>query len=77
MRYAGFWIRFVADFIDVIILQIVNLPLRFTFGTADPNVHPGFFVDVVCVSLLIVAGYEIFFIGRFGATLGKWPCACA
>jgi len=71
MRYAGFWIRFVAYFIDLIILQIVNLPLRFTLGTADPNGHPGFFVGVVCVSVLIVVGYEIFFIGRFGATLGK------
>jgi uncharacterized RDD family membrane protein YckC len=33
MNYAGFWIRFVAYFIDSIVLGIVQIILAFLFGT--------------------------------------------
>lgn len=72
MRYAGFWIRFVAIFVDGIILQIVNIPLRFLpLSAGDPDVQMRMTFLIVGISMLVSALYEIFFIGRFGATPGK------
>jgi len=86
-RYAGFWIRFAAKFLDGIILSIVlYVPIvimvvarggsledvagrRNNFGTVD--------VMMLVWQLLyyvFYAGYEIFFIGKYGATPGKMAC---
>lgn len=73
MHYAGFWIRFVAKFVDGIILQVVNIPLRLFMGNAstDSQTQMKVLFLGIAVSFLLSAAYMIFFIGKFGATPGK------
>jgi uncharacterized RDD family membrane protein YckC len=74
MHYAGFWIRFVAVFIDGIILNIINIPVRLMIGfgnTRDPNLQFRMILLVTGISMAIGAAYDIFFVGKFGATPGK------
>jgi uncharacterized RDD family membrane protein YckC len=75
-NYAGFWKRGGAIFIDGIILQIVNLSMLFAFGLKfiDPKPTP----EAIHLRLILMIpqyifffGYEVFFIGKFGATPGK------
>lgn len=84
-RYAGFWIRFGAKFIDGIILWVVLMvflvPLQFLLAV-EPNQmaagETGAFFLLMAVQLLIQigipAGYVTFFIGKFQATPGKMAC---
>ncbi len=73
LHYAGFWIRFAAVFIDAIILNILNIPLRLMLGQpgSDPSVQMRIVFLSVGISMLISAAYDIFFVGKFGATPGK------
>ena len=73
MHYAGFWIRFAAKFVDGIILQVVNIPIRLFMGnmSTDPQVQMKMVFLGVGLSLLLSAAYMIFFVGKFGATPGK------
>jgi uncharacterized RDD family membrane protein YckC len=80
-RYAGFWIRFVAKFIDGIILFVIVIGpvLALTFALApktqagDGPSFQGVAIQGVATlfELLIRVAYNTFFIGRFGATPGK------
>jgi uncharacterized RDD family membrane protein YckC len=63
-HYAGFWIRFLAIFIDGIILNIVGGILGRLLG---PGIG-GF------LSLCINIAYFIYFIGSSGQTPGKMVC---
>jgi uncharacterized RDD family membrane protein YckC len=63
-RYAGFWIRFLAIFIDGIILNIANIILTKIFG-ANLGGFLGFAVNIA---------YFIYFIGSSGQTPGKMIC---
>jgi uncharacterized RDD family membrane protein YckC len=86
LQYGGFWIRFVAKFIDNIIMGIVNwaimMPISMVAAPAmmqDAEQFPtqGFFAFMglqVVISICLPAAYSTFFIGRFGATLGKMAC---
>ena len=84
LRYAGFWIRFVAKFIDGIIMAIVQwvilIPLSLMgMGSFTPGEGPsaGFYLLMVVqqlVGILIPAVYNTFFIGKFAATPGKMAC---
>jgi uncharacterized RDD family membrane protein YckC len=75
MAYGGFWIRFLAKFVDGIILQIANLGVRLVFlaggGTSNPQWQLAMTWLVLVISMTIAAVYSIFFVGRFGATPGK------
>jgi uncharacterized RDD family membrane protein YckC len=86
LRYAGFWIRFVAVLLDGIILTIVELTLQrlilapvFHIAQVRPNMSPGevmgplvaLFGVSTAINFLIGCTYETFFIFRFGATPGK------
>jgi len=73
MHYAGFWIRFAALFVDGIILNILNIPVRMAIGftSSDRQVHWRIFFLSLTLSMAIGAAYDIFFVGRFGATPGK------
>ena len=73
MAYAGFWIRFLAKFIDNIILQIVFIPLRFMApaNPEDPSQVMRYVFITMGVSIGITAAYQIFFVGKWGATVGK------
>jgi len=86
-RYAGFWIRFAAKFVDGIILSVVlYVPILILIFARGGNIEDmagrrnSF--DTQDVLMLIwqllyyvfYASYEIFFIGKYGATPGKMAC---
>ncbi len=79
LAYAGFWVRFGAKFIDTLLLTIVSMALGAVFGlTLDGLDESGgplaanFFLQFI--NLCIPAVYSTFFLGRYGATLGKMAC---
>jgi uncharacterized RDD family membrane protein YckC len=69
-NYAGFWIRFLAYILDVIILQVFlylfGMVLGLVLGGSDA-------VQIIATiaSFVLALGYEVFFIGKYGATPGK------
>ena len=78
--YAGFWKRSGARFIDGIILWIVNMALFFAFGLSFFSVKQTAeeisLRSILTIVLYIISfGYEVFFIGKFGATPGKMACS--
>ena len=85
-HYGGFWIRFVAKFIDFIIMGIMQwailIPLgmlAFTSMPRDPGQVPpsGLFMMMgaqILIGFMIPMVYNTFFIGRFAATPGKMAC---
>jgi uncharacterized RDD family membrane protein YckC len=86
LQYGGFWIRLVAKIIDNIIMGIVNwaimIPISIalapaTIESGKPFPTSGFFAFLglqVVLSISLPAAYNTYFIGRFGATLGKMAC---
>jgi uncharacterized RDD family membrane protein YckC len=82
LRYAGFWIRFGAYFLDGILLGIVNSGLNLVFGFGigglgvrnTPAQATVLFMVLFIFELCVGVGYETFMIGNFGATLGKMAC---
>ena len=82
MAYAGFWIRFGAKFVDWTILGIVFMGPAMIFaalaGVEGPEgeftVYTG--LQLLFQGLYFVASiiYDIFFIGKYGATPGKMLC---
>lgn len=86
LQYGGFWIRFVAKFIDNIIMGIVNwavmIPISMVAAptmmqNAEQFPTSGVFAFLgiqLVVSISLPAAYNTYFIGRFGATLGKMAC---
>jgi uncharacterized RDD family membrane protein YckC len=84
MIYGGFWIRFLAKFLDQIILMVANyivqfvfiLILGFGFGMDDapsPASITGF-VLMMIIQFAIPALYNTWFVGRYAATPGKMAC---
>jgi uncharacterized RDD family membrane protein YckC len=76
-KYAGFWIRLVAKFIDGIALQVVLLPLQFMLGAgvaastdAGAASAAGGLLYLL-FSIAVPLAYTGFMTGKFGATLGK------
>jgi uncharacterized RDD family membrane protein YckC len=71
--YAGFWIRFVAIFIDGLIMAAIGCGIGFTFvivmmptvGTFNPDNVDTF------MPVFQLLNYGLSFVGRFGATPGK------
>ncbi|MFM1768710.1 MAG: hypothetical protein RJA22_1239 [Verrucomicrobiota bacterium] len=83
-RFAGFWVRFVAKFIDgIILLFVIGIPLAIVMlatGTLGTLANGGgdlsgtsllFQVAINCVSILASVAYNTFFIAKYGATPGK------
>jgi len=78
-NYAGFWIRFGAKFLDNLILGVIFLTPFFYFGfkAAGQQQFGKFQVLQLLfefVYLAAIVGYQIFFLGKYGATLGKMAC---
>ena len=77
MDYAGFWVRFAARFVDGIITGVINMLIGMVVGLAmgANSATPEEAVQAQLIGSLIgvIVGiaYEVFFIGRFGATPGK------
>jgi uncharacterized RDD family membrane protein YckC len=78
-HYAGFWIRFAAKMLDGLIL---GLPFGIIFALMIPliarsteptglNFLP---LAIQFGFIFIQMGYEIFFLGKYGATPGKMAC---
>lgn len=78
MRYAGFWIRFGAKFIDGIIMQIIvrGLALLLGLGLNATGSHSTTTATWLSALLGTVVGatYSIWFNGKYGATPGKMAC---
>lgn len=81
-HYGGFWIRAAARIVDAILLNVAFLIVRIPFGIAmfapGPAQNPAAAMAMIAPLLLITflsivaaACYEIFFIAKRGATLGK------
>lgn len=76
MRYAGFWRRWGAIFIDGIIMYVINIPANLGFQAAmagmgdNTMLIPLAIVLYICM-LVVPATYMIWMHGKYGATLGK------
>ena len=83
VRYAGFWIRFVARVIDAVILAVVTTVLRAPLFLAlglsraavlSPMLVPGMigvFVLSLMINTVVGVAYEAYFVSTRGATPGK------
>jgi uncharacterized RDD family membrane protein YckC len=72
--YAGFWIRVVAQFIDGVIMWFVNMATNALLGLAnDGSSSVSMIIGFMMVFLNfgLGAAYEVWFLGKFGATPGK------
>ena len=78
MRYAGFWVRFAAKFIDGIILQVVvrglGLVLGIALNAAGNHSTAAATISGIVLGTLAGGTYAIFFNGKYGATPGKMAC---
>jgi len=83
MVYAGFWIRVGAKVIDVIILYalgfIVSLLGLFMTGipSSGSQIPMRFMAGnilIAMISWVIQIAYPVYFLGKYGATLGKMAC---
>jgi len=82
--YGGFWIRFLAKFIDGLLLICINFPLNFLWKALVLNLYIGEATELPAIFL--VAGsqmffgtiigivYSVYFVTTRGATLGKMAC---
>ena len=66
LKYAGFWKRFCANFIDALIF------IPFTFLIAFLSSHSKYLFILLQITYCFLAyGYYIYFLNRWGKTLGK------
>jgi uncharacterized RDD family membrane protein YckC len=72
-EYAGFWIRFVAKFVDGILMNIVGRLLGMVVGMVVPDPTLAMWV-AGGVGLIVGIAYTVYFVGKYGATLGKMAC---
>jgi len=80
-HYGGFWIRFVAVFIDGLLMQVVRMPISllvlgvvvppFRNPGTNPTVLTGPSLTLTGVTILVAFLYEVTMIHYYGATLGK------
>jgi uncharacterized RDD family membrane protein YckC len=81
LNYAGFWIRFLARFIDGLLLNVISILIQMALGFSlsqavgvAPRPNLTVFFAIVGASAVVNAIYEVVFIGKYGATLGKMAC---
>ena len=85
LKYAGFWIRFAAKFLDGLIIGVPFIIILVCVVAAtgmfkhlnsnNPPQLPLLFQGFFQLGFLFVNGaYQIFFLGKFGATPGKMAC---
>jgi uncharacterized RDD family membrane protein YckC len=76
-EYGGFWIRFVAKFVDGIILGAVYGVFVIAFMTLtvvlakDRTLLNLTTIALWLIEMTIAIGYSIYFVGKYGATPGK------
>lgn len=72
--YGGFWIRFVAKFLDGIILSVFSFVIQLPLSLAMPADPENALVPVLInyvFGLVVGIAYPTFFLGKYGATPGK------
>lgn len=80
MHFAGFWIRLGALAIDTIILYIFAIIFAgIIFGLSGTNFNDMFGMlraegILGLIQIVITTAYEVWFLGKFGATPGKLAC---
>lgn len=78
MRYAGFWIRFGAKFIDGLALYALGflaaLPFAFAAGSEAGTVSLMSQIPTLVLQIVIPIVYTAYFIGKHRATPGKMAC---
>ncbi len=87
MNYGGFWIRVGAKLIDGLIFGVVLLiPIMLfagfaVWGSSSGRTQPGALGAEMVLQLVmqlgfmvLSVGYNTFFLGKYGATLGKMAC---
>lgn len=76
MEYAGFWIRFLAKFVDSVIVSVPSYALQ--YGAAalsqDPETSMIFLFVGWFVGFILQLGYTVWLLGKYGATVGKMAC---
>lgn len=77
-HYAGFWMRALAVIVDCLVLLPVGIVLGMFMGAyqiSNPHEYnPGAQLAMNGLANLIQLAYSVFFLGRFGATLGMMAC---
>lgn len=76
MEYAGFWIRFLAKFVDGVIVSVPSYGLQYG-GAAlsqDPETSMILFLVGWFVGFVLQLGYTVWLLGKYGATVGKMAC---
>lgn len=73
-EFAGFWIRFGAKFVDGIIMNVASQIVQLVIGMALRSSPDSAVMIGALVSLVLNAGYVIYFTGKYGATPGKMAC---
>lgn len=81
LNYAGFWMRFGAYFLDVLILMAVNVSIGLIAGLSlaqAAGVRPKGAITLqlvlFAIQMIIAISYEVVLLGKYGATLGKMAC---
>ena len=70
LDYAGFGKRFGAKFIDTLIVYAINFGVGLLLGLTGGD-DPSVTLVALAVNMGIAFGYPIFFLGKWGQTLGK------
>lgn len=82
-RYAGFWIRLAAAFIDGIILSVAFLPISIIFSALNERFYfwgswdwregtgVGLVLLFTVIRMAVTWAYYVIMTGHYGATLGK------
>jgi uncharacterized RDD family membrane protein YckC len=80
VRYAGFWLRLAAAFLDSIIVGTVNFGIQMLIigysvsvaNGAQPSLLP--LLISYATSFTLGCCYQGFMVGKYGATVGKMAC---
>jgi hypothetical protein len=92
LDYASFGKRFLAKIVDTFAVYFVTLGVDMLLSAGaqtNARLNPAFAFILMAVNLTVSFAYPIFFLGKWGQTLGKmavgntdhlresgWPCAC-
>jgi len=79
LNYAGFWVRVGAKILDGLVVGVVFLPpLIYCAIKAGPGQEFSKYQVLQllfqCLYMIANIGYQIFFLGKYGATPGKMAC---
>ncbi|MBF0570816.1 MAG: RDD family protein [Candidatus Omnitrophica bacterium] len=81
-HFGGFWIRLGAEFIDIILILIIDWGIKLIINLflpvmvqahGKPAFGPGYWIYML-VNLSLSFFYFTWFIAKYGATLGKMAC---